>query len=170
MCVRDFDYFLLLFFLPPDQTGLIRLSSVAMLGFCPLPTGLPPGTSRLGNIGSTPSGLGSATAAMGNLNLAGAKPHARYQACRFRQNGTKPARITLRRPQAVLPQYPASEGQAAVPGVLALAPGRALSIGSPTRQPQQTGTPFANFSFHHVGCLVPPAVALNIDLSFGQPT
>lgn len=113
--------------------------------------------------------LGSATAAMGSLNLGGAKSLRPPPGMSASAKRTKPAGLTLDkimgpqtpgRPPPMLNMRAAGGGA----GGAGLGPGRALSIGSPPRRPQQTGTPFANFSSIVWVAWVPRAVALNIDL------
>jgi hypothetical protein len=140
----------------------------------PPPTSIPPGASRAGAIGSAPNALGSAAAAMGTLNLGSAKPPRPPPGMSASAKRAKPAGLTL--DKIIGPPTPGSpptmlnlRGAGGGTGGAGLGPGRALSIGSPPRRPQQSGTPFSNFSsIVYVACI--PRTLLSFALTFQART
>lgn len=123
---------------------------MASRGQRPPPTTVPGGL-RSGAIGSAPGGLNSATTAMSNLQLGGAKALRPPPGMSASARRAKPVGLTLDKimgpssPSVPSPGL-ALRGAGGGLGGAGLGPGRALSIGSPPRRPAQNTTPFASFS------------------------
>lgn len=123
---------------------------MASRGQRPPPTSTP-ASIRSGGIGSAPGGLNTATAAMSNLQLGGAKAARPPPGMSASARRAKPIGLTLDKLMGSSapsgpPPAPSLRGAGGGAGGAGLGPGRALSIGTPPRRPQPAGTPFSNFS------------------------